>query len=170
MILKQLCSQLAKKPLSLDVMLLFDKPSTILRPLCDLLDNWHYEEDQGEYQPVYEEFGFVLLLLLAFVHRYNLSPTDLGIQSPDSFVTKLLNKGRLDKVPDDMTDQEKSNLDGWIRGLFDDVNGGLGDELMSSCPPQTFHLLVPALFRNIIIAVGVNCLDDESLQTGVECE
>ncbi|KAI1076096.1 Med5-domain-containing protein [Whalleya microplaca] len=168
MTLKLLCSQLAKKPLSLDVMLLFDKATTILHPLCELLDNWRYDEDQGEYQPVYEEFGSVLLLLLAFVYRYNLSVMDLGIRSPDSFVAKLLNRGPISKPLDELTDQEKGHLDGWIHGLFDSEAGGLGDELMSSCPPQEFYLLIPTLFHNIVLAFSTNHLNEENLKTGVE--
>ncbi|XXH00752.1 hypothetical protein Hte_007102 [Hypoxylon texense] len=168
MTLKLLCSQLAKKPLSLDVMLLFNKPIAILHPLCELLDNWRYEEDQGEYQPVYEEFGSVLLLVLAFVYRYNLSTADLGIHSPDSFVAKLLSVGQLSKPLDELTDQEKDHLRGWILGLFDTESGGLADELLSSCPPQDFYLLVPTLFHNIVLAFSTNHLDEESLKTGIE--
>ncbi|KAI1503562.1 mediator complex subunit Med5 [Biscogniauxia marginata] len=166
--LKTLCSQLAKKPLSLDVLLLFNKPTAILHPLCELLDNWRYDEDQGEYQPVYEEFGSILLLLLAFVFRYNLSVADLGIRSPDSFIAKLLYRGQLSKSLDELTDQEKGHLDGWIHGLFDSEAGGLCDELMSSCPPQDFYLLVPTLFHNIVLAFGTNHLSEENLKTGVE--
>ncbi|RYO94457.1 hypothetical protein DL766_001611 [Monosporascus sp. MC13-8B] len=168
MTLKLLCSQLAKKPLSLDVMLLFEKPITILHPLCELLDNWRYEEDQGEYQPVYEEFGSVMLLLLAFVYRYNLSPLDLGIRSPDSFVAKIVHNGQLGRSLDELTDQERGHLDGWIHGLFDTGAGGLGDELMSSCPPQDFYLLVATLFQNIVLAFGTGYLSEESLKTGLE--
>ncbi|KAI1822898.1 mediator of RNA polymerase II transcription subunit 5 [Xylaria intraflava] len=168
MSLKLLCGQLAKKPLSLDVMLLFGQPAAILHPLCEVLDNWHYDEDQGEYQPVYEEFGAILLLVLAFVYRYNLSAVDLGIRSSDSFVAKLLNQGQLSRTLDELTDSEKIHLDGWIQGLFDTETGGLGDELMSSCPPQEFYLLVPTLFHNVMVALDMNCLADENLKTGVE--
>jgi mediator of RNA polymerase II transcription subunit 5 len=149
-------------------MLLFDKPITILQPICDLLDNWHYDEDQVEYQPVYEEFGSVLLLLLSFVHRYNLSTADLGIRSSSSFVAKLLDQGHLSRVMETLTEQEQSHLDGWIRGLFDNESGGLGDELMSSCPPQDFHLLVPTLFHHIVLACSTNNLPEESLKGGLE--
>ncbi|KAI5859468.1 Med5-domain-containing protein [Durotheca rogersii] len=168
MTLKLLCSQLAKKPLSLDVMLLFDKPITMLQPLCELLDNWRFEEDQGEYQPVYEEFGAVLLLVLAFVHRYNLSPLDLGIRTPDSFVGKLLSSGQLSKPFEDLTEKEKGHLNRWIHGLFDTESSGLTDELLSQCSPQDFYLLVPTLFYNIVLAFSTNYLDEESLKTGVE--
>ncbi|RDW73519.1 Med5-domain-containing protein [Coleophoma cylindrospora] len=168
MTLKALCSKLAQKPSSLDTMLLFDKPVTILQPICEVLDNWRYDDDQGEYQPVYEEFGSILLLVLAFVHRYNLSPNDLGIRNSESFVTKLLNQGHLSKAMENLTDQEQSHLDGWIRGLFDNESGGLGDELMGSCPPQDFYLLVPTLFHHIVIACSTNNLSDEGLKGGLE--
>jgi len=170
MALKQLCSQLAAKPLSLDVILLFDKPQKILHPLCELLDNWTgYDEDQGEYQPVYEEFGSILLLLLAYAYRYNLSPADLGISSPDSFVGKLLGRGSLCRPLDQLNEQEKSHLNGWIHGLFDS-SGGLGDELMASCPPQDFYLLTPMLFKQLVGALSAGYLTDDMLKGGLECK
>lgn len=170
MSLKALCSQVAKKPLSLDVMLLFEKPATILRPLCEVLDDWQYDEDQGEYQPVYEEFGSILLLVLAFSHRYSLSLTDLGIRSPDSFVAKLLSSGHISRPLEELTEQERGHLGGWIQGLFDTESGGLGDELMSSCPPQDFYLLVATLFYQTVLAVSTDRLSEESLKSGVECK
>lgn len=171
MTLKQLCGQLASKPLSLDVLLLFDKGQKILHPLCELLDNWAgYEEDQGEYQPVYEEFGSILLLLLAFVYRYRLSPADLGIRSPNSFVGKIMNGGDLWRPLEELNEQEKSRLNGWIHGLFDTEAGGLGDDLLSSCHPQDFYLLVPTLFHQIVLALSTGYLTDEMLKGGLECE
>lgn len=170
MSLKTLCSQLARNPLNLDVLLLFDKTTTILNPLCQLLDNWSYEDDQGEYQPVYEEFGSILLLLVAFVHRYNLSASDLGIRSADSFVAKLLGKGQLSRPIEELQEQENNQLSGWIHGLFDTDGGGLTDELLSSCPPQDLYLLIPTLFHNIVLAFSTGYLTEESLKTGIECE
>ncbi|KAI0122965.1 mediator complex subunit Med5 [Xylariales sp. AK1849] len=168
MSLKLLCSQLAKKPLSLDVILLFEKPATILHPLCDLLDKWRYDEDQGEYQPVYEEFGSVLLLVLAFVHRYGLSVADLGARSLDSFVAKLLSNGHLSRPLEELSESEQGHLGGWIQGLFDTESGGLGDELMSSCPPQEFHLLASTLFYQIVLAFSTDRLTEETLKSGIE--
>jgi mediator of RNA polymerase II transcription subunit 5 len=171
MTLKQLCSQLAGKPLALDVLLLFERPHKILHPLCELLDNWGaYDEDQGEYQPVYEEFGSILLLLLAFVYRYGLSPADLGIRSPDSFMAKLLSGGDLCRPLEELDDQEKAHLAGWIHSLFGTEAGALGDETMSSCPPQDFYLLVPTLFHQVVLALSAGRLSDEMLKGGVECE
>lgn len=170
MTLKLLCSQLARNPLNLDVLLLFDKTTTILNPLCELLDNWRYDDDQGEYQPVYEEFGSILLLLLAVVCRYNLSASDLGIRSSESFVAKLLGKGLLARPLGDLSEQENNQLNGWIHGLFDADGAGLADELLSSCPPQSLYLLIPTLFHNIVLAFSTGYLTEESLKTGIECK
>ncbi|KAI9646513.1 mediator complex subunit [Ciborinia camelliae] len=170
MTLKTLCSQLARDPSSLDIMLLFNKPTSFLQPICELLDNWRYDEDQGEYQPVYEEFGSILLLVVSFTHRYNLSTVDLGIKHPaESFVAKLLVQGHLSRALEPLSQQDQSHLDGWIRGLFEpEEGGGLGDELMSSCPPQEFYLLVPTLFHHIVLALSTDTLSEESLKGGLE--
>lgn len=183
--LKSLAMMLAKKPLSLDVLLLFENPITILRPLCELLDSWRYEEDQGEYQPVYEEFGAVLLLFLCFVHRYNLTAADLGLaninnadattatagpgpSSTSSFVAKLLSGGYLSRAHKTLSEKENEHLSGWLLGLFDGDSGGLSDELMSSCPPQEFYLLVPTLFSQIVAALSCQKLAEEALRSGME--
>ncbi|KAL1869677.1 hypothetical protein VTK73DRAFT_3051 [Phialemonium thermophilum] len=168
MALKQLCSQLARKPLSLDVLLLFNKAETLLQPLCELLDNWRYEEDQGEYQPVYEEFGAILLLLLAFAYRYDLSPADFKINSSDSFVARLLAKSQVGRPLEDLSEQEKGHIGGWVHGLFGSDAGGLGDELMSSCPPQDFYLLIPTLFQQIVLAFSSGILTEDMLKGGLE--
>ena len=48
MYLKQICNLLSKKPQAMDVMLQFTSPVRIVRPLCQFLDDWHYDSDQGE--------------------------------------------------------------------------------------------------------------------------
>nr|CEG04968.1 unnamed protein product [Fusarium clavum] len=168
MSLKMLCSQLAAKPQSLDIILLFEKLPNILEPLCQLLDSWRYEEDQGEYQPVYEEFGAVLLLVFAFTYRYNLNAVDIGITTPDSWVAKIIARGHIGRQGDELTSREEEHINGWVHGLFDTEAGGLGDELMSSCPPQEFYLVVAPLFQSIVVAYTYGYLNDESLKGGIE--
>lgn len=170
MSLKLLCSQLVQKPQLLDVLLLFDRLPTVAGPLCNLLDGWKYEEDQGEYQPVYEEFGAVLLLVLAFVYRYRLTAADLGIQSSDSLVGKIIARSHVARPMSDLSEQEKSHLNGWIQGLFDSEAGGLGDDLMSSCPPGEFYLLIATIFQNMVVAYSCGYLNQDSLKSGIECE
>ncbi|POR33336.1 Mediator of RNA polymerase II transcription subunit 5 [Tolypocladium paradoxum] len=168
MSLKLLCGQLAQKPQSLDILLLFEKLPAILEPLCQLLDNWRYDDDQGEYQPIYEEFGAILLLVLAFAYRYNLTAADIGITSTDSCITKILNRAHMSRDMDELTEQEKEHMNGWVHGLFDSETGGLGDDLMSSCPPQDFYLFVASLFQNIVVAYTYGYLNDETLKSGIE--
>ncbi|EQK98130.1 Mediator of RNA polymerase II transcription subunit 5 [Ophiocordyceps sinensis CO18] len=142
MSLKMLCGRLAQKPQSLDILLLFEKLPAILEPLCQLLDSWRYDDDQGEYQPIYDEFGAILLLILS--------------------------RGHLSRRLDELTKQENGHVSGWIHGLFDSETGGLGDDLMSSCPPQEFYLLVATIFQNIVVGYTHGYLNDESLKSGIE--
>ena len=47
MTLKTILNALSRKPSTLDVILLFTRPSMLLQPLCHVLDNWQDHEDQG---------------------------------------------------------------------------------------------------------------------------
>lgn len=47
MSLKALSSALSRRHQALDVLLLFHTTFSILQPLCQLLDNWRYDADQG---------------------------------------------------------------------------------------------------------------------------
>lgn len=170
MSLKLLCTELVQKPQSLDVLLLFETLPNTLGPLCQLLDNWRYEDDQAEYQPVYEEFGAILLLVMAFTNRYDLSPSDIGLYSPRSSVRRIITQAHVSRGKSQLTEQEDKHLNGWILGLFDSEGSGLGDELMSSCPPQDFYMLIAPLFYNIVAGYSHGYLSDESLKSGVECE
>ena len=149
-------------------MALFNEPALILRPICQLLDGWRYEEDQGEYQPVYEEFGSILMLVLAFVHRYHLTTDDVGLAGEDSFVKRLIERGHVSQELDTLTEGQSENLGGWIRALFD-ADSGISDALMSSCRPQDFYMLVPTLFSQSVMACHANVVEMENLKGGLEC-
>jgi mediator of RNA polymerase II transcription subunit 5 len=47
MALKSVCNAFAGKPQFLDAVLQFTSPASVLQPLCQLLDAWKYEDDQG---------------------------------------------------------------------------------------------------------------------------
>ncbi len=121
----------------------------------------------GEYQPVYEDFGGILLLVLSFVHRYELSIAELGLSNDGSFITRLLAKCSVSQRIEDLQDEQNAHLGGWIRGLFEAE--GISDELMSSCPPQDFYLLIPMLFSQSVAACDANVLDMDTLKGGLEC-
>ena len=170
MSLKLLCTEIVQKPQSLDMLLLFETLPGIVGPLCQLLDNWRYDDDQAEYQPVYEEFGAILLLVLAFVNRYSLRPSDIGLYNPKSSVRRIITHGRFHRDPSRLSEEENKHLHRWIVGLFDNEGGGLGDELMSSCPPQEFYKLVAPLFYNIVVGYSHGYITEDSLKSGVECQ
>ncbi|KAF8533805.1 mediator complex, subunit Med5 [Trichophaea hybrida] len=164
--LRNICSFLARKPSSIDVMLLFIKPAEILEPLCDLLDSWRYEEDQGEYQPVYEEFGYILLLVLTLIHRYSFTSADLAFShaaNNESFVPQLLTQfATAQRIEALNSSDYHAQLGGWIKELFE--GEGISDGLMMSCRPQEFYRLVPTLFSQSLLAIQRGILDLETVK------
>jgi mediator of RNA polymerase II transcription subunit 5 len=124
--------------------------------------------DAGEYQPVYDEFGAILLLILAFVHRYDMTYHDLGI-GQDSFVAQLLDRGHHSIAPDDLTEEQGKQLCNWLRGLYDVDKEGLSNDVFSSCRPQDFYLIVPTLFSQTIAACSAEVLSLDTVKGGLEC-
>ena len=68
---------------------------------------------------------------------------------------------------DQLSEHENDLLGGWIRGLFEAE--GINDELMSTCKPAEFHLLVATLFDQSIKACQTRTLTMETLKGGFEC-
>ncbi|KAF1849615.1 Med5-domain-containing protein [Cucurbitaria berberidis CBS 394.84] len=167
MYLKQISCLVFKKPQSMDVMLQFTSPASILEPLCRFLDGWHYDSDQGEYQPVYDEFAAVLVLVMAFVYRYDLTYHDIGIPY-DSFVAQLIAKGHRSMLPSEFTAEQDKHMGNWLKGLFDADKEGLSNEVFASCRPQDFYLIVPTLFRQIVLACSTGILSYETVKSGLE--
>lgn len=168
MTLRNICNSLSRRPQALDVILLFRSTRQVLQPLCILLDSWRWDEDQSENQPVYDEFGSMLLLVLAFKHRYDLRTYDLGISSSDSFVLKLLDHGSCSQNLEDLNEKQNKNLGAWIGALF--IAEGISEETMSSCSPQEFYLLVTTLFNQSLSACEAGKLEFDTLKGGFECE
>ena len=134
--------------------------SEIVKPLLIIL---------GEYQPVYDEFGAILVLIMAFVHRYDLTYHDLGT-SHDSFVAQLLERGYRSVPPDELTDEQGRHLGSWLRGLYDSDKEALSNEVFASCRPQDFYLIVPTLFSQTVMACSAEVLSLDSVKGGLECK
>ncbi|KGO46374.1 Mediator complex, subunit Med5, fungi [Penicillium expansum] len=168
MTLKNICNSLSRRPQTLDVMLLFRTTKQVLQPLCTLLDSWKWDEDQGENQPVYDEFGSILLLVLAFKYRYDLSPSDMGISNNDSFLLKLVDRGACSQKLSDLSEKQNKDLGAWIGALF--IAEGISEETMSSCSPHEFYMLVTTLFDQSLGACESGKLDFDTLKGGFECK
>ncbi|KAI4271987.1 MAG: hypothetical protein L6R38_006730, partial [Xanthoria sp. 2 TBL-2021] len=167
MTLKGICNCLVRKSATLDSVALFCSPQTLLQPLCHLLDSWEGHEDQVENQPVYEEFGSVLLLVSTIKHRFELLSSDLNGLDPDSFTSRYFRSASESRTTDQLSEHENDLLGGWVRGLFEAE--GINDELMSTCKPAEFYLLIATLFDQSIKACQSRTLMMETLKGGFEC-
>ncbi|KAL8992329.1 MAG: hypothetical protein Q9169_007185 [Polycauliona sp. 2 TL-2023] len=163
MTLKCICTCLVRNAPTLDIIALFCPPQTLLQPLCHILDNWQGDEDQVENQPVYDEFGSVLLLVCTITHRFNLPPSSLD---PQSFTSRYFRSASSARPVDQLSEHESNLLGGWIKGLFEAE--GINDELMSMCKPAEFHLLVATLFDQSVKAGMSRVLGLETVRGGFE--
>ncbi|KAE9961818.1 hypothetical protein EG328_001548 [Venturia inaequalis] len=165
MSLKSMCNALSGKPQFLDVMMQFTSPASVLQPLCNLLDAWRFEDDQGEFQPVYDEFASIFLLVLAFVYRYQFSNTEMGI-SKDSFVAKYIVQGHQSLLAEELDDEQMKYLGSWIKGLYDPE--GITEEVTGACRPQQFYMIVPTIFSQTMLVCAGGALDWDIVKNGLE--
>jgi len=117
---------------------------------------------------VYDEFGAILVLVMAFVHRFDLTYLDMGI-GHESFVAQLLERGHRSIAPDELTDEQGQQLGSWLRGLYDSDKEGLSNEVFASCRPQDFYLLAPTFFCQTVMACSAEVLSLDSVKGGLEC-
>lgn len=171
MSLKTICNELLKQVPLIDIIMQYTEPGSLLLPLCNLLDGWVHDQDQTEFTPSYEEFASILLFTLAVIHRYDIRSSDLDLLG-DNFIARLLDGLSSSKPPAEMPQEQASQLEKWIEGLFAvDEHGetsGIGDEVMRQCSPRDFYLLVPTLLEQSVLACRYNALSLESFKGGLE--
>nr|OQO30690.1 hypothetical protein B0A51_01965 [Rachicladosporium sp. CCFEE 5018] len=172
MTLKSVCNVLLRKIELADVLLQYIQPADLLTPLYRTLDDWVHDEDQSEFQPPYEEFACILLLVLAIHHRYDLTVLEAGAFTADGFVAKVLFGQWQSYTTAELSEQQIAQLSKWIEGLYaTDEHGettGIGDEVMSHCPPQAFYVLVPTLFEQSVLACKSGQMSVETARGGQE--
>ena len=167
MTLKVVCNGLSRRPDTLDILMLFTSADDLLKPLCNTIDTWQMHEDQGEHQPVYDEFGSVLLFMMLVQNRFGLCRDEVGIGSPGSFVLKYIAESATAKSLEDLSEKENKLLGAWIRGLFDE-NEGINDELMATSSPSDFHMIVATLLDQSLKACQAGFLAMSTLKDGLE--
>src|SRR5271154_3372572 len=132
--LKELCNCIVRHSETIDVMGIFHTPAYILNPLCSLLENWKWDDLHGnlmylsvnhcanvvagESQPVYDEFGSILLLVMTFKYRLHLSIIELGLGNPFSFIRRLCEQDCNDENLDALDETTTNHLGEWIHALF----------------------------------------------------
>ena len=167
MTLRIVCNGLSRRPFTLDVLMLFTSIHDLLKPLCNTLDSWPMHEDQGEHQPVYDEFGSILLLVMLIQHRFDLRRYELGANSLDSFVMYYTAYSASAKSLEDVSEKENKLLGAWIRGLFNE-NEGINDELMAASSPSDFHMIIATLLDQSLRACQAGFLAMTTLKDGLE--
>ena len=101
------------------------------------------------------------------MNHFVLQHHDLGIHYQGSFVLKYLVSGRTSQEIDSLSEHEKQRLGDWIRWLLE--NEGIRDEMMSTCSPKDFHLLVATIFDQCLRACQAGVVSLETLKAGFEC-
>ncbi|KAL5114291.1 mediator complex subunit [Pleosporales sp. CAS-2024a] len=171
MYLKQLSNLLFKKPRALDVIFQFTSPASRSRqasaPKNDIVPHLLTNVSSGEYQPVYDEFGAVLVLVLTILFRYDLTYHDIGIGA-ETFIARLMATGHQSMLPGDMTEEQSKHLGRWLKGLYDAGNEGLNNDVFASCSPREFYFIVPTLFQQTVMALSAGILSFESVKGGLE--
>lgn len=171
MSLKNLCGILAKHVKELDIVILHVQPVAILQLLCGVLDNWVHDPD-SELTSGYEEFASILLVALVIIFRYDITRAEVGFAGTNNFVFDLLQSSSVSYPPNDLSDQQSSQLAKWCEGFFAvDESGdttGIDDDVMKQCPPQDFYRLVPTLFEQSVLACKSGTLSLETFKSGIE--
>jgi mediator of RNA polymerase II transcription subunit 5 len=123
----------------------------------------------GEYQPIYDEFGAVFVLVMAFVNRYHLTHHDIGI-GVDTFIAHMITKGHQSISLDNLTKEQDKYLGYWVKGLLNSGNEGLSNDVFASCRPQEFYLIVPTLFQQIVMGLSQDVLSFDTIKGALECK
>lgn len=166
--LKDMANTIIRKPASINTISLFIKPSLFLGPFCSLLDDWKWDEIHGESQPVYDEFGSVLLLICAFQQRLNLKYSELGIQLKNGFLARYIAAGHAEQNISKLSDTAQTHLGDWIKSFY--IDEVLSDDVTTSCSAQEFYMLVPTFLRQSVLAHTMGKLTTDILKSRLECK
>lgn len=164
--LKDMANAIVRQPNTVNAIALFVKPSYFLSPICRLLDEWTWDDIHGESQPIYEEFGSVLLLLLTAKFRLHLSNDDLGLTSKNSFVAQYLSSGQAEGAASLSSGEQQRHLRDWIQNLY--FEEGLSDDVTTSCSPKEFYLMIPTLLHQSMTAFRTAKLSQHKLEQGLD--
>ena len=66
-----------------------------------------------------------------------------------------------------MHESSRGPFRAWIKGLYE--TEGIGDELMSSCSPKEFHLLIATIFDQSLLACQAGVLTQQKIKGAFEC-
>lgn len=174
---------------SLTTILSFVSPTKVCEMLMKFIDiSWdrcveskrkELADSEFETMNIFSSFAWSLLLLVVISQNYNFSLVDVVLQSSElslenSFTIPFISK--LPEIPDVFSkDPSKSTdpiirteshqmVESWLRDLF--VNGSISDSLLQSVDAKQLAILVPFIFKQVILALEAQALDDLSNLVG----
>ncbi|KAK9386265.1 mediator complex, subunit Med5 [Lipomyces mesembrius] len=165
--LRLLAQEIALSTAAMNIMLLYRDPYEILQPLITCVDSWNYEDESMiDFQDNYTDFGLILLLICSFYYHFQLDLGEIGSLNGNSFCMRYLMSSGV-AHPIESLGQERSDLlGGWIMGLFD--TNGISDDMIRSCSPMDYTLLVPTIVQQSVAACNRNFMDVDTLKGGLE--
>ncbi|GAV51549.1 hypothetical protein ZYGR_0AF00200 [Zygosaccharomyces rouxii] len=174
---------------SLTSILSFSSPTKICEMLIKFVDvSWDKfveprckELVESEYDTMnfFLSFSCSILLLIVIWQTYDFSLVDVVLNSPESstensFVISYLSK--LPEIPDtflldpknssdqDMRARSHQVVQNWLRDLF--VNGSISDDLLQSVDLKQLAVLVPFIFKQVLLTLEVGAIEDVSNLVG----
>ncbi|KAK9469944.1 mediator complex subunit Med5-domain-containing protein [Lipomyces arxii] len=163
--LKILTQEIAMNTTVMNIILVYKDPYELLRPLIVCLDTWSYE-DESNFQENYAEFGMTLLFVCSFYFHFDLDLKKMGTFGENSFCFKYLTASGTAHPIEALGQESLDILGGWIISLFD--TNGISDDMMRSCSPMDYALLVPTILQQSVAACNRNSMDIETLKGGIE--
>lgn len=161
--LRDMANVLLRRPNAISALTLFLRPFHWVAPLCTLLDEWKWDEIHGESQPLYDEFGSIMLLILTTKRKLGQSNFELGIKG---FVARYLDQEGCERTLNELSEQSHKHLGDWINALY--IAEGLSDDLTTNCSPHEFYMLIPTLIRQSVLAQQTGKLTSDAFKGGLE--
>jgi mediator of RNA polymerase II transcription subunit 5 len=167
--LSRLCKALSLNNETLDIVLLHIGPIRLLAPLIQFLDQLRDDDDdEANFQEAFADYGSIVLFIQVVCKIYSLQKRDFqGFELDKSVCLQSIgNTSGTAVLIDDMSDDRKALLGGWITALFD--AGGISDDLMRMSSIQTLIVLIPSIFQQSVAACSANLLDRDVLKGGLD--
>lgn len=174
--LARLCEVLAENVNVMDMLVLHVSPATILSPLIVYLDSWKQDDDDvANLQDCYSDLGSIFIFILQLYDRYGMTLNDITpLRATDSFCRQQIQlyfgfDGAALVLPqksiDELSDEHRELLGGWIAALFS--GDGISDDLMRMSSFKVLIDLTPIIVEQVVKACDMNMIDMELLRGGL---
>lgn len=155
-----LTSLVKETPRIMDYVLLHLNNSTLLKPICQILDAWNSSDEYGAGQAM-ELYGGILLATKTFIHRHALQKTvsNFNFGTASALVASSSVSGSAYPLQA-LSPEDRKLVSSWITALFG--SEGIEDDLIRATAPRTMLLLAPTIVHQSVTAMENGIIDQES--------